>query len=142
VSARRDRRFQSVGIQASITQASDSAQIPPAVLRRFQDAVWPVRCQLTKRSSSNRKPSWRPWWVLSFTSFENVQALFCYLWPWLGSVKRNQFLRVRSEMTPPVRAPKGFCVRGHRIEIVGRDGNGGCGECRREYQRMRTRESK
>jgi hypothetical protein len=75
-------------------------QIHPEVIERFKDAVG-------KR---------RPVYKFVAGSFHDVQAICAMLWPWLGSVKREQFKRALE-----VSSPKGWktarCrAAGHEVQ--------------------------
>lgn len=74
---RRQRR-----IVAQVAQAHE--ELP----RRFQAAV---QVGTVKGPYKPRRPNGLPVWSWSVSRFETVQAVAVMLWPWLGTVKREQF---------------------------------------------------
>lgn len=95
-------------------------QIHPEVLERFRAAVG--RGNVRGPYPAKRKNE-SAIWQFSTASFESVQAIMCMLWPWLGTVKRQQFLKAMREVREHqqwVEATRHQCVRGHDLREHGR----------------------
>lgn len=64
------------------------SQVSPIALERFRTAVNELGS--IKGPYKNKNPNSQPFYVYVATSFEEVQAIVCMLWPWLGPLKRQQ----------------------------------------------------
>lgn len=93
------------------------SQLHPEVLERFRDSVG---CGLISRNGKGI-------YVYRTNGFERVQQVACCLWPFLGPIKRTQFLKaLEIERSMPVshmrQVPEGWtrnketCYRGHPID--------------------------
>jgi hypothetical protein len=80
-------------------------------LRRFHDVVgFGVLHQLT------RSPSHKPLWRWDARSFEHIQCLVAFLWPWLGSRRRKRarevLLTLQTTTLSPTDAYRRFHLAG------------------------------
>lgn len=64
-------------------------QADPEVLERFRDALGLGKVY-GPYSYGKKRPNWRPQWQYLAHGFHQTQAIIAMLWPWLGSVKREQ----------------------------------------------------
>jgi len=138
------RGNQQVQLGVVINQASS-----PELLERFKRAVG---VGAVNGPYKKGLPHHKPQYVYSTQSFESVQHCICCMWPWLGSAKRNQALRVlRTWLAQPRRyfrgaVPRTVCSHGHRVEGSGAyidpTGYPQCRECRRNAQRRDNEQRK
>lgn len=126
----------------------------PEVLERFRRAVGYLGYLYGPVLDDDE--AHRPQWNYDAHGFETVQMVLCALWPWLGPVKRAQFvasLRGHLQIPAPKRNPgvrvgrplRETCPRGHDYSDVYLDtaGRRSCRPCRRErsanfYRRQRA----
>lgn len=119
----------------------------PAVLTRFRSAVGgigimtgPIHVKTPAGGDAETK------WIYNAFGHEMAQAVIAQIWPWLGSVKREQARRAlkahrehrerkpRSSGTTFGRPPQDACKRGHDLSVAeqhpGRSRQ--CRQCRHE----------
>lgn len=66
----------------------------------------------------------RPYFVWSVEGYEKIQATMSLLWPWLGSVKRQQFIdqleKYKLAMREKAITPRNYCSKGHELNEANR----------------------
>lgn len=86
---------------------------------------------------STGRDGWRPIFNYHLSGRHPVRAVAEAMWPWLGTVKRNQFLAAlegAKEIPPP-----GYCRRGlHKMEESRAVTEKRCRPCRNERARERA----
>lgn len=121
----RRNRYVAVGISQSDVYG------PPAVLVRFQRAVGgigilngPIRVKTPAGDDAESK------WIYNAFGHEMAQAVLVQIWPWLGSVKREQARgglmahrayrqgKLRLPGTTFGRPPQDRCRRGHDLSLA------------------------
>lgn len=131
----------------SINQASDN-DLPPEVLERFCRAVGVMGKITGPYIQENRKPRYN----IRYGRLSDVRSVLEALWPYLGSVKREQATRCMDAYAADAarRAPfhqknRTHCPQGHEYThdntYVSKSGSRHCSTCSRdrsrEYQRRR-----
>jgi hypothetical protein len=131
----------------TVTQAG-GVDRAPEVLQRFRQAV----CGIGFIDGPDLTEAWKPRWRYRVSGILVVELILSMLWPWLGSVKRQQATTLldrahavpRGQVRPGNhfgRPLKDVCVRGHPYDDVYVDSRGTrhCIPCRRERDRLRAR---
>lgn len=119
---------------AQLGQCESEKDTLPEVLARFHKVVGGIgHCTGPYASSNpNARPSWR-WSAIGLTNFDNVMKL---LWPYLGTVKKEQANRTRETFTSQVPSTyvKLDCNGGHGWKNTGIHKNGSryCKDCSHE----------
>jgi hypothetical protein len=84
-------------------------QIDREVLDRMQLAFGFGVVRGPFQPAPSARPNSRPYYRFTIQNFEQVQAAVAFMWPWLGTVKREQakaVLMVRRTLKPMGRPPK------------------------------------
>ncbi len=91
-------RAQGTGHSESNRPRFEISQIDKGVLKHLQK-VLPFGAKIWGPYDNKNYPGSgaKPMFVYSVSGFENVQALLALVWEWLGSVKRQQAVRVLKE---------------------------------------------
>jgi hypothetical protein len=105
-------------------------QVHREVLDRFALAVEVGKV----RGPYQRGPN-QPIYVYSASTWCEVKTIADLLWPWLGTIKRDQAERVLNESKKTQLRLTDSCRRGHLISEVGRSKWGQCKECLRASAR-------
>ncbi|HEV8682951.1 MAG TPA: hypothetical protein VGS09_09290 [Actinomycetota bacterium] len=80
-------RHRSDGALDRVTQVRIT-QADPEVLLRFKDALGGLGA--VYGPYNRRRSNWSPQWQYAAYGFHQAQAIIAMIWPWLGSVKREQ----------------------------------------------------
>lgn len=118
-------------------------QIDPEVLLKFQAAVLGIGTLQGPYKTASMGNS-RPRWQYTATGAD-AQAVIAMLWPWLGTVKREQArerlvngtFRVVWRGDPKTTDHLRVCKRGHTF-LNNRTKAGACRECMRMFDRARA----
>ena len=111
-------------------------QVHPEVLERFKAAVGGEGVI----NGPYQRNDHQPYWMYRASGVDRVQGIINAIWPYLGSVKRDQAQRAidtaKGEYRKPGAPTKEFCKRGHDLGVWGtvdrgRKGHNRCRECER-----------
>lgn len=112
----------------------------PDVLKRFQEAIYPIQSRLSGPLTKNNGKL--PKWTVRIHNFEGVQAAIAAMWPWLGEVKRANAIitlsAVSCKQLAAQRQGRIHCSHGHELAVVGVKSNGACKGCNASW-RKKTR---
>lgn len=77
---RHDKKKRTIRIQIPQTKS-------PELLLKFKGAVG---VGVVRGPYKRGKENWSDYWAYSASSFQDVQAVVAFMWPWLGRVKKQQ----------------------------------------------------
>jgi hypothetical protein len=82
-------------------------------------------------------------WTLYYNRWAGVQAIVCFMWPWLSTRRRTRAIEVLREGAPRLRKRPTHCKRGHELteenSRLDRHGWRACRICIREGERTRKK---
>jgi hypothetical protein len=99
-------------------------QVDPEVLYKFQASVG---FGVVSGPYTKKNPAHLPQYRWAVYRFDLTQQVLILLWPWLGSVKRAQAIKILRQAVPGV-SPT-FCRRGHKKIPENRNKWGQCRLC-------------